>query len=95
VEQAQAAVAGIGGAHTESFMAAAIAVGPGRYGILAVGRDEPLTASHLDLLLGAALEAAPGIAVAEQLLRLWARAPQPAAEPEDLPPRSWREHGGS
>jgi hypothetical protein len=95
VDQAQAAVAGIGGAHTESFMAAAIAVGPGRYGILSVGRDEPLTASHLDLLLGAALEAAPGIAVAEQLLRLWARAPQPASEPEELPPRSWRDREGS
>jgi hypothetical protein len=95
VDQAQAAVAGIGGAHTESFMAAAVAVGPGRFGILSVGRDEPFTASHLDLLLGVALEAAPGVAVAEQLLRIWARAPESAAESDEPPPRSWRQPEGS
>ncbi|TVP75549.1 MAG: GAF domain-containing protein [Nitriliruptor sp.] len=70
VDAVQAAVAGIGGAHTESFMAAAIAAGPGRYGILAVGRDRPLVEADLDTLGDVALEMAPGLAVAEQLARL-------------------------
>ena len=70
VDAVQAAVAGIGGAHTESFMAAAIAAGPGRYGILAVGRDRQLVESDLDTLGDLALEMAPGLAVAEQLERL-------------------------
>jgi hypothetical protein len=95
VEQVQAAVAGIGGAHTESFMAAAIAVGPGRFGILSVGRDEPLTALDLEFLLDVALDAAPGIAVAEQLQRIWARAPQADDDADQLPPRSWRRPEGS
>ena len=70
VDAVQAAVAGIGGAHTESFMAAAIAAGPGRYGIVAVGRDRQLVESDLDTLGDLALEMAPGLAVAEQLERL-------------------------
>ncbi len=82
VDQVHAAVAGIGGAHTESFMAAAIAVGPGRYGIVAVGRDVSLTEQDLDTLCALTLEMAPGMAVAEQLDRL--RIERPTA-PEDEP----------
>lgn len=69
VDAMQAAVAGIGGAHTESFMAAAIAAGPHRFGILAVGRDRPLVERDLDALVDLASEAGPGIAAAEQLAR--------------------------
>lgn len=87
VEPVQAAIAGIGGAHTESFMATSIAVGPGRYGILAVGRDDPLTADDLDTLAEVALEVAPGLAVAEQIERLRATARPP--EPAPPPKRSW------
>ncbi len=75
VDAVQAAVVGIGGAHTESFMAASIAVGPGRYGILAVGRDRQLVEKDLDTLGELALEMAPGLAVAEQLERLQGTAP--------------------
>ncbi|TVR18659.1 MAG: GAF domain-containing protein [Nitriliruptor sp.] len=92
VDAVQAAVAGIGGAHTESFMAAAIAAGPGRYGILAVGRDRPLVEADLDTLGDLALEMAPGLAVAEQLARL-----RGTGAPTDAPPaqaagdgRPWR-----
>jgi hypothetical protein len=67
VDAAQAAVAGIGGAHTESFMAAALAVGPGRFGILAVGRNRSLSEADLETLVEEAAEAAPGMALAEQL----------------------------
>lgn len=67
VDAVQAAVVGIGGAHTESFMAAAIAVGPGRYGILAVGRDRRLVEDDLDTLADLAFEMAPGLAVAQQI----------------------------
>jgi hypothetical protein len=87
VEPVQAAVAGIGGAHTESFMATSVAVGPGRYGILAVGRDDPLTVDDLDTLAEVALEMAPGLAVAEQIERLRATARPP--EPEPPAKRSW------
>jgi hypothetical protein len=63
-------------------MAAAIAAGPGRFGILAVGRDRPLTEADLDVLVELASEAAPGVAVAEQLARFQApaasRGPEPA-----------------
>ena len=94
VDEVQAAVAGIGGAHTESFMAAAIAAGPGRYGILAVGRDQRLVEGDLDVLGDLALEMAPGMAVAEQLLRLQQpgrpTAPQPSEEAERRP---WRREG--
>ena len=70
VDAVQAAVTGIGGAHTESFMASAIAAGPGGYGILGVGRDRQLTELELDILGDLALEMAPGLAVAQQLERL-------------------------
>jgi hypothetical protein len=70
VEAAQAAVAGIGGAHTESFMAASVAAGPGRFGIITVGRNEPLTPGDLDRLMALTKEAAPGVAAAELLARL-------------------------
>jgi hypothetical protein len=80
VDALLSAVAGIGGAHTESFMAASIAAGPGRFGILAVGRDRPLKEADLDILVELASEAAPGVAVAEQLARIraLAKAPEPA-----------------
>jgi hypothetical protein len=70
VDRLQAAVAGIGGAHTESFMAGAVAVGPGRYGIIGVGRNVALSEPELDVLADLAMDAAPGVAVAEQLIRL-------------------------
>jgi hypothetical protein len=91
VDAVQAAVTGIGGAHTESFMAAAVAAGPGRYGILAVGRDRPLTEQHLDTLGDLALEMAPGLAVAQQLERLGAiSTPRAVAVEEASKRRSWR-----
>lgn len=90
VEAVQAAVAGIGGAHTESFMAASVAIGPGRYGIIAVGRNRQLTPEDLDLLCDLAQEAAPGLAVAEQLARFQIEAPPPdPIELIDRRPRSW------
>jgi hypothetical protein len=89
VEAVQAAVAGIGGAHTDSFMAASIAAGTARLGILAVGRNRPLTEPDLDLLVDVASEAAPGIAVAEQLVRL--RGPAEVKEPEQITARSWHQ----
>jgi hypothetical protein len=70
VETAQAAVAGIGGAHTDSFMVASIAAGPERFGLIAVGRNEPLTPADLDRLIDLASEAAPGVGVAQLLERL-------------------------
>jgi hypothetical protein len=94
VDAVQAAVSGIGGAHTETFMAASIAAGPGRYGILTVGRDRPLTEPDLDLLVEEASDAAPGMAVAEQLARF--RGASDTGEratievPEPVEPRSWR-----
>lgn len=63
-------ISGIGGAHTESFMAASIATGPNRLGILAVGRDEPLAEADLDRLVEMAAEAAVGIGVAEHIERM-------------------------
>ena len=92
VDAVQAAVAGIGGAHTESFMAAAVAAGPGRYGILAVGRDRQLVEEDLDTLGDLALEMAPGLAVAEQLARLrGGGAPIDASSPEGTSDRRpWR-----
>jgi hypothetical protein len=91
VDAVQAAVAGIGGAHTESFMAAAVAAGPGRYGILAVGRDRQLVEEDLDVLGDLALEMAPGLAVAEQLERLRGTGSMsaPAASGEEAR-RPWR-----
>ena len=82
VDTVQAAVAGIGGAHTESFMAAAIAVGEGRYGILAVGRNRPLVPDDLDRLIAIATEAAPGIALAQLLRRVTGQVVLPAVHRE-------------
>jgi hypothetical protein len=94
VDAVQAAVAGIGGAHTETFMAASIAAGPGRYGILTVGRDRPLTEPDLDLLVEETSDAAPGMAVAEQLARFRSASETTVQTtivlPEPLEPRSWR-----
>lgn len=83
IESAQAAVAGIGGAYTSSFMAAAIALGPGRYGIITVGRESPLVSGDLDRLMALASEAAPGVAVAQQLGRLADLVAGPASEASD------------
>jgi hypothetical protein len=63
-------ISGIGGAHTESFMASAIAVGSNRLGILAVGRDEQLVEADLDRLVEMAVEAAVGMGVAEHIERM-------------------------
>jgi hypothetical protein len=94
VDAVQAAVSGIGGAHTETFMAASIAAGPGRYGLLTVGRDRPLTEPDLDLLVEEASDAAPGMAVAEQLARFRSASETTVQGtivlPEPLEPRSWR-----
>jgi hypothetical protein len=94
VDAVQAAVSGIGGAHTETFMAASIAAGPGRYGILTVGRDRPLTEPDLDLLVEEASDAAPGMAVAEQLARFRSASETTVQAtivlPEPVEPRSWR-----
>lgn len=70
IDAVPAAVAGIGGAHTRAFMAASVAIGPGRFGLLAVGRNEPLVEDDLEVLEALAFEIAPGMAVAEQLARL-------------------------
>jgi hypothetical protein len=70
VEYAQAAVTGIGGAHTASFMVASIAAGSERFGLISVGRDDPLTPDDLDRLIDLAAEAAPGVGVAQLLERL-------------------------
>jgi hypothetical protein len=70
VESMQAAVVGIGGAHTRSIMAACIAAGEGRYGIITVGRDRPLEPHDLDHLTDLALEASLAVAVAEHIERV-------------------------
>jgi hypothetical protein len=70
VDSVQGVVAGIGGAHTESFMAASIAVGPGRYGIVTIGRDDPLRNQDLDMLVSLVLEAALGFALADWFERM-------------------------
>ncbi|MFO7778153.1 MAG: hypothetical protein R6V28_07375 [Nitriliruptoraceae bacterium] len=63
-------ITGIGGVHTESFMASSVAVGSNNLGILAVGRDEPLVEADLDRLVDMAVEAAVGIGVAEHIQRM-------------------------
>jgi hypothetical protein len=63
-------IVGIGGAHTESFMASSVAVGANRLGILAVGRDEPLVEADLDRFAEMAVEAAVGIGVADHIQRM-------------------------
>lgn len=84
----QPLVRGIGGAHTESFMAAAVAVGGQHFGVLAVGRDRSLVESDLDRLIEMASEAAVGIGVAEHLERMHALVEQSKArsvgDPTDL-----------
>jgi hypothetical protein len=70
VDSVQGIVAGVGGAHTESFMAASISVGPGRYGIVTAGRDDPLRGHDLDTLIAMVLEAALGFALADWFERM-------------------------
>lgn len=89
VDALQAVVAGIGGAHTESFMAASIAADRDRFGMLAVGRDRPLTGRDLDTLIDLASEAAPGMAVAEQLARLRALTEEPTPQVVERRPLAW------
>lgn len=89
IEAAHAAVAGIAGAHTASFMVASIAAGPGRFGLLAVGRNEPLKTGDLDRLLELALEAGPGVATAQLLRRLGGLLIAPSASAEPSMSRSY------
>ncbi len=63
-------ISGIGGAHKESFMAAAVTLGSRSLGILAVGRDEPLVEADLERLVEMAAEAAVGIGIAEHVERM-------------------------
>jgi len=63
----QALINGVGGAHTESFMAACVAAGSHRLGILTVGRDRQLVEEELDRLVEMAVEAAVGIGVADHI----------------------------
>lgn len=70
----QSLVSGVGGAHTESFMAASIATGPNRLGILTVGRDRALVEADLDRLVEMAVEAAVGIGVADHIQQMSALA---------------------
>ena len=71
VHQVQSALTGIGGAHTSSFMAADVSMAGRKSGILAVGRTRSFGQDDLDLLLAVADELAPGLAIAEELERLW------------------------
>ncbi|MFO7961385.1 MAG: hypothetical protein R6U94_10605 [Nitriliruptoraceae bacterium] len=86
-------VAGIGGAHTESFMASSVAVGSNRMGVLTVGRDEPLGEPDLDRLAEMAVEAAIGIGVAEHIQRMASLVGRKAGgEPtQGTEPGRWRE----
>ena len=77
----QAMISGIGGAHTESFMAASVSVGDNRLGIIAVGRDEPLVEADLDRLVEFAVEAAVGIGVAEHIERMYGLADRMGGAP--------------
>ena len=89
----QGLIRGIGGAHTESFMAAAVAIGSHRLGILAVGRDEPLVEADLDRLVEMAAEAAVGIGVAEHIERMSTLVGQMGGDRSghEREPGQWRE----
>ena len=89
----QSLIRGIGGAHRESFMASAIAIGSHRLGILTVGRDEPLVEGDLDRLVVLADEAAVGIGVAEHIERMSALVGQMGGEGSghEGEPGQWRE----
>jgi len=89
----QGLISGIGGSHTESFMAAAIAIGPHRLGILTVGRDEPLVEADLDRLVEMAAEAAVGIGVAEHIERMSTLVGQMRGDgsSDQREPGQWRE----
>ncbi len=67
----QSYITGLAGATTVSFMAAAVAVGGERFGILCVGRNEPLTEPDLDRLVDLAAEAAVGLGVAQHIERMY------------------------
>lgn len=68
-DMAQAAVAGIGGAHTDAFMGAAAAIGGRTYAVVTAGRSE-FRSDELDVLLRIAADAAPGLAIAGLLVEL-------------------------
>ena len=70
IDAAQAAVAGIGGAHTRSFAAANLGAGSVHLGVVTCGRERSLQPGDLDQLIALAGEAAPGMAVAKLLVRL-------------------------
>jgi len=89
----QNVISGIGGAHTESFMAAAIALGSRSLGILSVGRDDPLTEADLERLVEMAVEAAVGIGIAEHIERMSYLRGQMGGQPATLnrEPGHWRD----
>lgn len=78
----QSLVSGIGGAHTESFMAACVATGPNRLGILTVGRDQALVEADLDRLVEMAAEAAVGLGVADHIQQMAALADRMSGRPQ-------------
>jgi hypothetical protein len=90
IDVQQATVAGIGGAHTESFMAAPVVITGRPLGIVAVGCDRELCDGDLRQLTSAADEIAALLALTWQLQRLWAAAPAKADAVEPKPERSWR-----
>jgi hypothetical protein len=87
VEPLQHLVAGIGGAHTESFMAAALTMSGQGYGIIAVGRRAAFVARDLDVLVELASEVAPLLAIADRLANLREAAPPPPLPKPER--RSW------
>lgn len=68
-DMAQAAVAGIGGAHTDAFMGAVVGIGGTPYLIVTAGADQ-FRSGDLENLLSVAADAAPGLAIAELLEQL-------------------------
>lgn len=70
----QALVSGIGGGHTESFMAASVTAASSCLGILTVGRDHPFVEDDLDRLMEMAGEAAVGMGVADHIERMFVMA---------------------
>jgi hypothetical protein len=90
VDRAPATVAGIGGAHTESFMASPVLTDEGCCAIVAVGRNEAFAVADLDALNALTSAAAPAVSLAELLARIWSRAPVTPPTEEEPPPRSWR-----
>jgi hypothetical protein len=90
VDMAQAAIAGIAGAHTRSFMAAAVGDRADVQALIAVGCHRDLTRDDLDGLIALADELAPGLAVSRSLERLRLLS-GPTVDPEPtVIRRSWQ-----